>query len=167
MVQPNPPPARIMLTAHRARELFDYDEISGDLIWSARSRHRAHCIGRVAGHIDGEGYRRVKVDDKEYRAHRVVWLWVRGSWPMTELDHIDRDRLNNRIANLRETTRQQNCLNRDFSKARGVKRAHKSRSERWMATITVNQRSIHLGTFNTETAAHAAYQRARVQYFGA
>ena len=66
------------------------------------------------GSIDKDGYLILKVKTKQFKAHRIAWLLCHGDFPRTELDHINRNRTDNRIENLRECTRQEQLLNRDI-----------------------------------------------------
>ena len=98
----------------------------------------------------------------------MAWLYVHGV-SVDCLDHIDRDRSNNRIANLRRATNIQNCWNRSLSYncksgVRGVRycRHH----SRWVSTITANNRRIHLGYFDTKDDAVAARRKAEREIFG-
>jgi hypothetical protein len=100
------------------------------------------------------------------RMHRVVLNAPNG----TEVDHVNRDRLDNRKLNLRLATRSQNGSNRDkfagrtHSAFKGV--TYHKRDRCWQATICVNGDYIHLGYFNTERGAALAYNNAAVKYHG-
>lgn len=68
------------------------------------------------GSIDKDGYLIIKVKGHQFKAHRIVWFLCKGYWPTKEIDHINRNRTDNRIENLRECTRQQNILNTTIKK---------------------------------------------------
>ena len=91
-----------MITQERLKELFDYQD--GALIRRKDGRSAVIAMGV-------KRYERVSVDGKIQALHRMIYLWNHGHLPKT-LDHIDGDRANNKIENLREATQQQNCLNR-------------------------------------------------------
>lgn len=65
------------------------------------------------GSLDTDGYIILKIKGKQFKYHRVVWLLCNGEFPQKELDHIDRNKLNNRIENLREVDSWQNNLNKE------------------------------------------------------
>lgn len=92
---------------------LDYDHETGIFkwkIWTCRIPK-----GGIAGSIKSNGYLQIRLDNKIYLAHRLAWKIVYGNDPVCEIDHVDRDKLNNRISNLREVTHQENCLNRKAS----------------------------------------------------
>lgn len=99
----------------RVRELFTYDPETGVLSW-AKPQGRRVKVGDVAGcaksNGSGQRYWIIKVDGVAYRRARLVWAYVHGEAPVDEVDHRDRDSLNDRIGNLREATRVQNGVNR-------------------------------------------------------
>lgn len=66
------------------------------------------------GSLDKDGYLIIKVKQRQFKAHRIAWLLHYGEFPSCELDHINRNRLDNRIENLRESTRRQQIENRDL-----------------------------------------------------
>lgn len=92
------------LSVERVRALLRYDPDTGHLYWSA--------TGERAGNIQDKGYRTIEIDGGRYYAHRVVWFHTHGVWPENDLDHINRERDDNRIANLRDVTRSENNRNR-------------------------------------------------------
>lgn len=123
--------------------------------------------GRPAGYIGNYGYRILWLHGRKYLAHRVIWAVQHGEWPSMEIDHINQDRADNRIANLRLATKTQNRYN---SKVRrdsqsGLRGAFKRRYG-WAACITVNKVKHRLGTFRTAEEAHAAYLRAAKEMHG-
>lgn len=148
-----------MLTATRLRELLSYDPETGDftrLVGRSGPRSRA---GDVAGCENGQGYIRIYVDGIGYKAHRLAWLYVYGEMP-PELDHINGNRSDNRIANLRSVTRAQNKMNcRTYKNCTsGLKGAtFNKRAQKWKAQIQRDGKKVGLGYFETAEAAHEAY----------
>lgn len=165
------------LTASRARDLFDFDILTGALIWRERefgefpdlriaASWNAKNAGREAGWIGSDGYRRVTIGDRSYLAHRVIWLINYGSWPANEIDHLDQCRTNNRLSNLREATTAQNAKNRTLPSNNrsghiGVRQAD---SGRWRAEIKVLGKKHFLGTFDNKDAAIAARKSAEISH---
>ena len=149
------------LTADRVRELLSYNPDSGVFTW--RVSRPGRKAGSLAGTPDGRGYWRISVDDKSYRAHRLAWLWVHGTWPV-EIDHKNQIKTDNRIDNLRPVTRAQNQQNRprfknNTSGFSGV--SWKAREARWRAVFCMNCVRKELGLFKTPEAANEAIQRYR------
>lgn len=151
------------LTADRLRHLLDYEPSTGILRWKVNRRGGAR-VGNVAGTVSRYGYIQLRVDGRFYLAHRLAWLHVHGSWPDGQIDHVDRNRTNNRIANLREATASEQMQNR-VRKAAGYER----RGSRYVARIQHENQQIRLGSFATADEAHAAYldARARLHPFAA
>jgi len=117
----------------KLKSLFDYQD--GRLINKTQRNARA-LIGSEAGCVTGKGYRHVKVDGTYYQTHRLVWLWFHGHWPEGQLDHIDQDRSNNSIDNLREVSHLDNHKNQKTPKNNtsghvGVY----ARGSKWQVTI--------------------------------
>ena len=83
------------------KDLLNYDPDTGDFTWKVSTSNRVR-VGQVAGTLRHDGYIRIKVNGKLYLAHRLAWFFVYGVWPVEFLDHIDQDKSNNRINNLRE-----------------------------------------------------------------
>jgi hypothetical protein len=104
-----------MLTAERVRELFDYDPLVGDLV-NRTSEPGRRRVGSVAGTPTNDGHLRVKVDGRNYLVHVIVWLHQKGVWPERDIDHSDRDGMNNRINNLRPASHRENEANKGVRK---------------------------------------------------
>jgi hypothetical protein len=133
-----------------------------------RTRRGMRSAGAVAGHVcKRDGYRVVNVFKKRYPAHRLAWFHHYGSWPSKEIDHINRIKDDNRIANLREATRSQNAANISFkTKSMAGFRGVTCRSGKFLARIRINGKMTHVGTFLTAADAHQAYCRAAAEYYG-
>lgn len=152
----------------RVRELLDYEPETGFFRWKVKRRHGI-SVGHIAGSENSSGYIQITIDGRLYVAHRIAWVWVHGSEPPDEIDHINGVRDDNRIANLRAATHRQNSQNRSRRRDNesGFKGVHLHRkSGRWRALIYSNGRNIHLGLFATREKAYAAYVAAARQLFG-
>lgn len=143
-----------------AIESLHYDPKLGRLIWS---KARADRIGKVAGHVDRSGYRKIMVKGFNFRAHRLCWLIHYGTEPDGEIDHINGIKDDNRIENLREATRSQNCMNMKLrsDNASGFKGVYwREHAKRFTASIWKDGKRKSLGYFNTAEQAHEAYVQA-------
>lgn len=156
------------LTAERARELLDYFPETGEFRWKVGRGGRAS--GSIAGHVDLDGYRRIRIEGALYLAHRLAWLIAHGSWPTLEIDHRNVVPGDDRIDNLREATRAQNHQNIGLrsDNTSGFKGVSFDRINRkWVARIRVPAgRYKNLGRFPTPDEAHEAYIDAARDLYG-
>lgn len=155
------------ISQERLLELIRYNRDTGEFVWAInRGPIKA---GSVAGGYtsNGLGYRQISVDGRLYIAHRLAWLYVYGVWPTHSIDHINGNKGDNRIENLRDVSMLINQQNQN--------RAHRSNrhsnligaslsKKKFRARIKVNGKDIHLGTFSTQELAHAAYVTAKRIY---
>jgi HNH endonuclease/AP2 domain len=169
-----------MLTAERARQLFTYDADTGEIRWAVDrhcGRGRVRCAaGTLAGgvnhsHPEQRPRRDIQVEGKRYKAHQLAWLIALGEWPPAglEIDHKNRNPLDNRLSNLRLVTKSQNQWNRDADRrnASGFKGVSKHAcGNRWAAEIKAHGKRHRLGLFKTPEEAAAAYQRAAAELHG-
>jgi hypothetical protein len=146
-----------MITQEKLKEFVDY--VDGKLI--AKTNSKARKVGDALSSLTDKGYLRASVGGKSYRVHRLVFLYQYGYMP-TQVDHIDGDRMNNRIENLREATSSQNNQNRKATSSSGIKGVvwHKQ-SNKWVASICVNRKSAHLGSFLSIEEAAVVANKAR------
>ena len=118
--------------------------------------------GDVAGYCKTDGYRLISINGGWVYAHRLAWFLETGFWPKDEIDHINGNRDDNRIINLRQATRSQNMRN-----VRGSKGWHYHRTNNcWQALIRVEKKRVYLGRFDTEESAKRAYLDASIKYHG-
>lgn len=157
-----------MLTQARLKELLHYSPETGVF-----TRRVATCsrvkVGDTAGSTDTHGYRQIGVLGEHHLAHRLVWLYVHGTWPRGDLDHRDRVRSNNKLGNLREASRVENNSNVSLRKDNltGFKGVSWSKlNNRWIAQCQVTKRKYHLGLFDTPEEASVAYQAFAKEYHG-
>jgi hypothetical protein len=149
------------LTYDRLRKVLNYDAHTGVFTWRTKLSRKV-VVGREAGTLKPNGYVSIRIDQKAYYAHRLAWCYVYGDWPDEEVDHIDGDKTNNCIANLRQASRKQNMENRvqptGASGYRGV--CWLKANQKWRASIVHNGKNIYLGLFNTAEEASAMYRDA-------
>jgi hypothetical protein len=136
---------------------------TGVLTWKS-----GRFAGKPAGSVNTHGYRYVKISGKVYKCHRIAMLFQLGRWPSI-VDHINGNRLDNRIANLREVTQSQNRMNAatrsdSVSGRCGVK--WKKHAAKWRAEIKIEGKAMHLGYFDSMADAIAARQSAESAVFG-
>ena len=153
------------LTAEYLRSILSYDPETGVFTWKVSTSRRVK-----AGSPDGGGYLRISVQSRRYLAHRLAWFYVYGTWPEDQLDHINRNRSDNRIANLRDVSHKQNHQNAgkrsDNTSGHPGVSWHK-RDSKWQAQIKHSYKRIHLGYFKTMEEAIAARKAGELKYWGA
>lgn len=157
-----------MTTQSRLHELFSYEPTTGFLL-RRRPVRGPKGKHRYAGWKTREGYIKIFVDGRPYQAHRLVWLYLRGFLP-ARIDHVNGDRSDNRIDNLRLATVAQNAHNRGATKANPVGMKGVSfypRNGQWRAQISAHGKKFWLGTYPTPQEAHRAYQEAAARLHGA
>ena len=154
-----------ILSAQRLKELLHYDADTGQF---TRLTEKGGLQHRRVGTIKKQeryAYLIIGVDYKTYRAHRLAWLYIYGEWPSGQIDHINGDKADNRISNLRVATDSQNKQNarkaRSDSKSGLIGATWYSRSNKWRAAIQVDGKKKHLGYFDEAEEAHAVYIEAK------
>lgn len=148
------------MTQAKLRELVTYNPISG-LFQSQAGRGIGYPVNRA-------GYIAIWLCGKHHLAHRMAWLYVYGECPRV-IDHINGDPSDNRIKNLRPASFSQNRANSlpNSNSRHGAKGVHLSRTgKRWRAKISINKRTVHLGTFPTKEQAATAYLAAARDHYG-
>lgn len=152
-------------TIERLQEVLNYDKDTGRFTWKIRKANHIH-IGAVAGNLNlWTGYRSLMVDGTVYLEHRLAWKLVYGQLPTKALDHIDGNKANNAISNLREVSHAENLQNIHSAMKNnrcgmlGV--SLDNRSGRYQARIRLSGVSKSLGNFADKHEAHAAYLKAK------
>lgn len=148
-----------MINIEKLNEELSYDELTGEL---RRKRN-----GQVAGSKNKNGYVKVFFDGKLHYAHRLAWCLFNGSEPTSYIDHVNGDKQDNSISNIREATPAQNQMNR--VKGSNNKSGHTGvtfRSDRgkWRSQIYQNGKLIYLGLFSEKKDAANAYKEAAKKY---
>jgi hypothetical protein len=167
-------PPHVVATSERdvdadmLRESLEYYPDTGKLFWKKRPRSHFkekksftwfnnYCVGKPAfATMSSSGYLCGGFSKKMIRAHRVAWLCFYGEWPKGEIDHVNRDRSDNRIVNLRVVTRQQNARNK--KRPGGIQRIKSS--GRWRVQISIAGKPKHIGNFKCFGAAMKARRNA-------
>jgi hypothetical protein len=145
-----------MLTQEYLKAHLHYNPETGNFT-RIKANGTAH-IGDVAGNLSSTGYIYISLNNKSYRAHRLVWLYLHGAFPEQLIDHINGVKHDNRLANLRLCNKEQNGFNskiqaRNKFGLKGVKQV----GNRFAGKVTHNYKTIHLGMFATPEEAHKAY----------
>lgn len=152
-----------MITQDRLKELFDYNSETGNLIWKIQPRGRWKLKGKAAGTTSSNGYMQITADCHIYMAHRLVWLWHYGTFLKNDIDHINGNRNDNRVENLREATRSENNQNRKKVTKQnkigfvGVSTHKNGGEKKYFARIQLNGKQYSCGYYATPEEAHAAY----------
>jgi hypothetical protein len=143
-----------------AKSILDYDPDKG--IFTYKIKRSRQPAGAIAGTKNKYGHIEIHITKKKVQAHRLAWFFVYGEWPSGLLDHINRNPSDNSIRNLRVVTTAENQQNRKVRIHGRLPGARKLKGcSRWAARIVVNREQIHLGRFDTEEEAHAAYMAAK------
>ena len=166
------------------RQLIDYDPETGALVWRVRdvsfftdgkksalvamNTWNARCAGKPA--LNGKmssGYFSGRIFVRHYLSHRVAWAIYSGAWPERQIDHINGNKSDNRIVNLRSATSQENSKNR----AIGIKNTSgtigvswSEQKSKWLVRINKNGRQIAIGSFKSKDDAISARAKASLEY---
>lgn len=151
------------ITQQELKEILSYNSETGAFTWLTKRK------GKQAGAQDANGYCRIRINTTLYKVHRLAWLYVHGQLPTGFIDHINGDPSDNRIANLRECSHQENLWNI------GVRRSNKSgfrgvhwhtRSGKWRAQISINGKLCDIGHYSTADLASEAYETRAKELHG-
>ena len=146
----------------RLREILQYDPLTGAFTLRVDVSHIRKAGQRIDVEKHGKrssGYKAVNLFGKRISAHRAAWAIANGRWPDEDIDHINGDRSDNRMSNLRLASKTMNMRNQRRAHASSKTKlmgVHKD-GARFRAQITVNGRTVHIGMFDTPEEAHAAY----------
>ncbi len=155
-----PPP-----TIEELRHAFDYDCETGLFTWRNPTPKSRAKLGAVTGHRKPTGYIALSLNARSVWAHRAAWAHYHGEWPSGFVDHINQDKSDNRICNLRVADRAENNWNRR-SKSDVTGASLRKGGRLWKAFIRHRGERFFLGNFQTKDEAAAAYQRAATSLRG-
>lgn len=145
-------------------EIFEYCKITGELF-----RKRSNNQHKHVGWVNSSGYKQVEIKSKAYMLHHIIWAMHNGELPPKglQIDHIDRNPLNNRIENLRLATQNENQINSKLptNNTTGFKGVLKTPSGKFQARLGYNGKKLYLGLFPTaEEAAKCVEENTRRLY---
>ena len=153
------------MTQAQLKEILDYNPDTGVFTWLISRGPRP--AGSVAGVVKRSGYVTIGVHGKTYLAHRLAWLYVHGEFPVDQIDHVNREKADNRIKNLRPSTQSENLQNmsKPCTNTSGIVGViWCKQTSKWRAQIQLNRRMIHIGRFETIEEAAAARAAAKAKY---
>lgn len=158
------------ITQKELKTWFDYDPNTGILTWKSKPTPKGRVvIGAPAGALKAGthgNYLHTQILGYRTGNHRIIWCWMTGVWP-DEIDHLDRDGLNNRWNNLEDKGKSRNMLNRSRShQCRHLRGATPRKNGKWVSQIGFEGKNIHIGTFGSEQEAHDAYLKKSLELFG-
>lgn len=150
-------------------ELFVYDNLTGYLHWKIRPNNRVK-VGDVAGCLHHTGYVIVRACRQNFLAHRIVWDLNNPTDKLLrdeQIDHIDQDKTNNRLHNLRKVSSVENGRNRpkNINNTSGVVGVYwYSQYAKWRAQIVVAGKLVFLGYFDEKAQADSARRNAEIKF---
>ena len=147
-----------MLTYEKAHELFEIRD-DGELIRKVSTSNNIKK-GNIAGWIDKD-CRKIKINGKEYKAHRIIWLMVHGKFPIHCITHINENKLDNRISNLSEGTNRSQTKPSVNNKSGFLGVSWDKEKQKFRSQIFINKKIKYLGLFDTPEQAHDAYLKAK------
>jgi len=152
------------LSAEELKALLHFNPDTG--VFTRAVSLRRWKAGEIAGSVNSIGYWQIRIKGKNRYGHRLAWLYVYGCFPEEQIDHINGNRLDNRISNLRKASPSENNQNRvsqrgSYSRFLGV--SWNRNLNKWHASISKNRKRNHLGFFDSEEDAGLAYTRAKLE----
>ncbi len=155
-----------MINQKELKRQLRYDPSTG-IFTRLVSRNKSVKVGDVAGGINGDGYIQIRINSKQYKAHRLAWLYMTGEWPKHHIDHDDHIRCNNAWDNLFDVTHQENNKNASKRKdnASGVTGVfwHKV-ANKWKAQIKIDGKHNPLGLHRDKFEAICARKSAEIKH---
>ncbi len=154
------------ITLKNLKELLDYNPETGIFKWKFK-RQGTQKTDFTAGYLRKDGYVRICLNKNRYMAHRLAWLYMNGMWPKGQIDHIDHNRSNNKLCNLREVSHQENHKNKGMnsnntSGVTGV--CWITRINKWASYIMIDGKNKYLGEFKKFEEAVEARKKAEIKF---
>lgn len=152
------------ITQRELKSLMVLDYTTWEFTWKVKKGKAG--IGKVVGSHDTKGYKTTSIGGTSYKIHRLIWLYVYGEWPKGVLDHIDGNKSNNCLSNLRDTNQMINGANRtklnknNTSGYLGVYRDKK----KWNAELIYLGEKFRLGSFDTPEKANEALIAFKMEF---
>ena len=147
-------------------ERINYNSETGAFTWAVSAP--GISAGKAAGGVNAYGYRIIRIGRKAVRACRLAFFLTSGEWPAGEVDHINGDRLDDRLCNLRVVDRAGNSQNKREAQVNNLSCGllgvtWNKQHRRWQAKIVARKVRHHVGYFDTAEDAHKAYMAAKEQ----
>lgn len=139
-----------MITQEYLKSVLNYNPDTGIFTWLNPRNRPLKKRGGIAGYINSIKYRVIKTNGKAYLAHRLAWLYMTGSFPKNQIDHLNKIRGDNRWANLKGVTNAENCRNKSISKNNksGISGVHFcNQAKRWRVVITFKGVVYRFGSY--------------------
>lgn len=153
------------ITQEKLKSVLEYDRETGVFKWKVRNNQIQK--GQIAGTIGSKGYIRICINQKCYPAHCLAWLYVYGEYPKLQIDHINHNKQDNRINNLRLVDNFENHRNmpRQKNNTSGVTGvSFRKNDNKWISYIKINGKHIYLGTFTDKEKAVESRKKAEKLY---
>lgn len=143
-------------------DLLQYDASTGEFTWIKSPSNNVKA-GTLAGGISHRGYRYIRVNMKQYLAHRLAWLFYYGKWPSGEIDHINGIKTDNRISNLRDVSHSVNKQNLKKARSDNVTGliGVSPHCGKYRSYIAIGGKRLYLGHYDTAEEAHKVYIEAK------
>lgn len=146
------------------KSVIRYEPSTGKFFWLKRTGGASKAGIEAFGTNDGRGYVRIGIFGHIYKAHRLAMFLSYGKFPDMEIDHINGNKSDNRLINLREVcreTNQQNCIYAYKNNSTGLLGVSQHKPGVWRARLCVEGKNKSLGLFSSPELAHEAYKTAK------
>jgi hypothetical protein len=154
-----------MITQSELKELLFYNSGTGIFYWVNPTSNRVY-VGKPALNMKDTGYIIIRIHRKNYRAHRLAWLYMTGKFPKECIDHINGIKNDNRWCNLREATKQENAFNSGKCNNKWGFKGVYAYKNKYRAEAKISGKKHFLGTFNTPKEAGLAYKAFAKNNYG-